>query len=364
MSHIIEEVGCGRKDRADLPWTTSGSLRLMCAGSSRIMRRLTLWNIREVAVGLSAALAAGMDASLKLHLRIAELPGQTYHVLTLRPSFGVRFSNNFFHETWHLLTDLVGAGVLARLWWGLSYQRQRGTVILLDTPHVVATPFEAAVAAPCLFSIAGSPTDVSLDEEHLTALRRWLRKPGPPATTVKLQTFGLTAELEREARGEGDERAERQARIAARRALRDAEGRPLWAQERMSKRAGLLCYTAPPEVLRWQALAVNRLPRNLHRGMNYHSLAEHEGNRRRGDCPPQGEVQVFSDFAERRSAARQGRMLTIEDPQRRTLSESEQARTWSAAARVLGERVAARQQRAAQLRLRACDPDRAALEIE
>lgn len=299
-----------------------------------------------------------MDSSLKLHLRIAELPGQTYRVLTLRPSFGARFSNNLFHDTWHLLTDLGGARVLARLWWGLSYQRQRGTIVMIDAPHLVSTPFEADAAAPCLFALAGSPTEVSLDEEHLTALRKWLRKPGAPATTVKLQTFGLTAELEREAR-ETDEQALREARVAAWRTMRNAEHEPLWAQERMSKRAGFLCYTAPAEVLRWQALAVHRMPNHTYRGMNYHYLAEGAAGRAGHKYhPPEGEVQVFSDFVERVSTAKQARERTVEDPQRRTLTEGEQARTWSAAERALAERVAARQRRSAQRR------ERAALEME
>lgn len=299
-----------------------------------------------------------MDSTLKLHLRIAELPGQTYRVLTLRPSFGARFSNNRFHDTWHLLTDLGGARVLARLWWGLSYQRQRGTIVMIDAPHIVSTPFEADAAAPCLFALAGSPTEVSLDEDHLIALRKWLRKPGAPATTVKLQTFGLTAELEREAR-ETDEQVLREARVAAWRTMRNAEHEPLWTQERMSKRAGFLCYTAPAEVLRWQALAVNRLPNNPYRGMSYHYLAEGAGGRAGGHYhAPEGEVQVFSDFAERVSAAKQGRLRAVEDPQRRALTESEQARTWSAAERVLAERVAQRQRRSVQRR------ERAALEME
>jgi hypothetical protein len=300
-----------------------------------------------------------MDSTLKLHLRIAELPGQTYRVLTLRPSFGARFSNNRFHDTWHLLTDAVGARVLARLWWGLSYQRQRGTILMLDAPHIVSTPFEADAAAPCLFALAGSPTEVSLDEDHLIALRKWLRKPGAPATTVKLQTFGLTAELEQEAREEGDEHALREARVAAWRTMRSAEREPLWAQERMSKRAGFLCYTAPPEVMRWQALAMHRMPNHLYRGMNYHYLAEGAGGRPGGNYhPPEGEVQVFSDFAERVSAAKQGRLRALEDPQRRALTPAEQERTWSAAERVLAERLALRQRRSAQRR------ERAALEME
>lgn len=281
--------------------------------------------------------AGAMDKPLKLHLRVAELPGQTYRVLTLRPSFGARFSNNLFHGTWHLLTDLGGAQVLARLWWGLSYQRQAGTILLVDEPHLSPTPFEADPPAPMLFAIAGEPTRVSLGEEHLIALRRWLRKPPPPTTTVKLQTFGLAAALGADAE---------EARAAASRELRYAEWDARWAKERMSKRAGFLCYSAPPEVLRSQALTVHRLPAHTYRGSNYHYLADGGGRSRRDYCPPQGEVQIFSDFHERVLAAQQGRRAVVPERSRdRLLDDAERHATWQVAERALAARVAHRRRR-------------------
>ncbi len=277
-----------------------------------------------------------MDTPLKLHLRVAELPGQTYRVLTLRPQFGARFSNNLFHDTWHLLSDLAGAQVLARLWWGLSFQRQAGTVILLDDAHLVPTPFEADPPLPCLFALAGEPTRVSLAEEHLIALRRWLRKP-PPPTTVKLHTFSMAAALEADARA------------AAARELRYAEWEASWAKERVSKRAGFLCYSAPAEVLRSQALTVHRLGGFTYRGMNYHYLAEGGGRYRRDYRAPEGEVQVFSDFRERVSAAVEGRRQAApEQPADRPLPDDERHRTWTAAERALARRVAARQAKRAR----------------
>src|SRR5262245_54962636 len=52
---------------------------------------------------------------LKMHLRVRRLAGRTYHLVTLRPDARVGFSTNFFHQTWHILSDHRGARLLARL---------------------------------------------------------------------------------------------------------------------------------------------------------------------------------------------------------------------------------------------------------
>jgi hypothetical protein len=271
-----------------------------------------------------------------MHLRLCELPGHTYRVLSLRPSCGVRFSNNFFHDTWHLLSDLNGSALLARLLWGLSYQRHAGTVIALHGAHLVETPFEADPALPCLLTVANAPASASFDEAHLDGLRRWLRKPGAPVTTVKLQTFGMAAALARW--------AERSTRYET----NDAEWEPLWARERMSKRAGLLCYTAPPEILRAQALTVHGMARHTYRGSNYHYLAEGRAGRRASTYrAPSGEVQIFSDFTERLSIARVARAQLVPDPAaaRRPLDDEARRATWAGAERALERRVAERKRR-------------------
>ena len=286
-----------------------------------------------------AAAADGRRATpapLKLHLRLFKGPRHTTRVLTLRPSCGARFSNNYYHDTWHLLSDLGGAVILARLLWGLSYQRQAGTIILVDSAHLMPTPFEADPALPFLFSVVDSPAAASLDEEHLAALRRWLRKPGPPATTVKLQTFGMAAALERDACE------------TTRYHLNDDEWQPLWAKERMSKRAGLLCYSAPAEVLRAQALVLQQLPRGTYRGTNHHYLAESRNSRHKYRAP-EGEVQIFSDFRERVAAARLGRTTTVERPDL-PITDGERWRTWDATERELTRRVADRKRRTARRR--------------
>lgn len=282
--------------------------------------------------------AAALSRPLKLHLRLFRGPRYSYRVLTLRPSCGVRFSNNYFHDTWHLLSDLGGAAILARLLWGLSYQRQAGTILLVDEAHLVPTPFEADPAAPLLCSVVDSPAAAHLDDEHLAALRRWLRRPGPQVTTVKLQTFGLDAALQRDDRG------------VSRSYRHDAEHRPLWAKERMSKRAGILCYAAPAEILRAQALVIARMPRHTYFGTNYHYLAEGDAGRPgRSYRAPEGEVQIFSDFRERVAAAKLGRAEAVPElPAERRLSDDQRWSIWPAAERHLARRVADRKRRAAR----------------
>jgi hypothetical protein len=159
-------------------------------------------------------------------------------------------------------------------------------------------------------------------------------------TTVKLQTFGLDVAQARDERG------------LFRSYYRDAEHRTLWAKERMSKRAGVICYSAPAEILRTQALAIARMPRFTYRGMSYCYLAEGAAGRPgRSYHPPEGEVQIFSDFRERVAAAKLGRAAAAPEvsPERR-LSDEQRWDTWPVAERQLERRVADRQRRAARRR--------------
>lgn len=114
----------------------------------------------------------------------------------------------------------------------------------------------------------------------------------------------------------------------------------------MSKRAGFLCYSAPPAVLRSQALTVHRLPAHTYRGSNHHYLADRGGRSRRDYCPPKGEVQIFSDFHERVLAAQQGRRAVVPERSRdRLLDDAERYATWEVAERALAARVAHRRRR-------------------
>jgi hypothetical protein len=217
------------------------------------------------------------STALKLHLRVLAVHRRELRIVTLRPQTGVRFSTNRFHDTWHILGDVDAAGLLGRLLWGLAFQRKPGTLIIIDRPHVVATPFEADPGDP----IALIPDGLTrIDEDDLRAVKLRLRRaPGPP-TTIRWHTFGMPAALDRG-------RAEH-ARWEPRRP-------PSATRERMSRRAGFVCYTAPPDVLRAQAVAIGGM-----RGSGYAPLADTGG---RMDCRFDGEFQVIEGFADRVAAA-------------------------------------------------------------
>src|SRR5262249_19966513 len=133
------------------------------------------------------------DSRLKMHLRCLTMGGYPFRIVTLRPGTKIGFSTNFFHQTWHIVTDQRGARLLARLLWGLSYQRQPGTVVLVHGNHLLPTPFEAERSDPFLLV----PASVTrLDPSALRILKSRLNHLGPPAQTIRWQTFGLDAALQ------------------------------------------------------------------------------------------------------------------------------------------------------------------------
>jgi hypothetical protein len=210
-------------------------------------------------------------------------------VVTLRSATRVRFSTNFFHNTWHILSDRTGALLLGRLFWGLAFQRP-GTIVFLDGEHLVPTPFEGDPAAPIAL-VPGGVTGI--DEKRMRALRRGvhgLERSPFARRTIRWDTRGLAAAID-----EDDWRA---------RPHHDLERDRL--RERMIRLAGVVCYVAPPSILRVQATAVYRM-RDA-RAMSYQFLAW--GGARRG-CHADGEVQVFSDFRGMCSAARVARREVV-----------------------------------------------------
>lgn len=107
----------------------------------------------------------------------------------------------------------------------------------------------------------------------------------------------------------------------------------------MSLRGGLICYTAPPLVLRAQAHAVRRVRESFFFGSSYTYLAE--GDRWvRGS--PQGEVQVFSDFDDRVVAATLARSQEAEDPRAAHLDDQARERIWTQTERFTKARKTAR----------------------
>ncbi len=219
---------------------------------------------------------------LKVHLRLQEIHGRVFRVVTLRPQTTVRFSTNYFHDTWHILAGTQGAVILARLLWGLSFQRHPGTLVLIDRDHLVPTPFEGDPADPILLVPAGL---TSLRPDDARTLAQRLRRDASAPTTIRWHTFALPAALE----------APRDYRM-----WRSAEQRILRTQERMSRRGGFVCLTAPPAILRDHALGIHGM--STHRGYSgYHPIAEHDA--RRSSYHHDGEFQLIPHFDDDVSAA-------------------------------------------------------------
>jgi hypothetical protein len=225
--------------------------------------------------------AKSADDRMKLHRHAVAVGDRTYTVITLRPGTYARFSNNYYHHTWHILSDLHGARVLGRLLWGLSYQRVPGTLVLIDRPNIDPSPFSAAPADP----IALVPSHItSLPERAARVLRARLPLTRPEGT-VRWHTPGLDYAVAALAAGH--------ARWQPR---RDRAG-----QGRIARTGGLVNFTAPPQALREWAVEVYRLGSWITCGMDYTYLSVGEKSRY------EGEVQVFTDYRHRVRAARAAR---------------------------------------------------------
>ncbi len=262
--------------------------------------------------------------SLKVHLRLVELHDQTLRVVTLRAATTVRFSTNFFHDTWHIVTSHAGAMLLGRLLWGLAFQRQPGTLVLIDRAHLAPTPFDGDPPDPILLVPAGL---TAIDVDRLRALRLRLRRGAPRPTTIHWHTFGMPAALDESVRDTA--------------VWTHTEHRVVRSQERMSRRAGFVCYTAPPAILRAHALAIHRMGAAQPRE-GYHPLAEaapHVAGHH------DGEVQVIAGFDQAVSAACVGRREVLGEAPTITRVEQRRAihaRTEIARARLQQARAKAR----------------------
>ena len=133
---------------------------------------------------------------MKLHLRALSVGGVNFRVVTPRPHTEVAFSTNYFHDTWHILSDGHGAQLLARLMWGLSFQKKPGTVVLIDREHIKPTPFDADDSDPILLMLS----DTNNSQRVLRALRQRLAHLGSSQRTIRWHTFGLDTGLKRDLR--------------------------------------------------------------------------------------------------------------------------------------------------------------------
>ena len=242
---------------------------------------------------------AQIDDRMKMHLRVLRLGGSTLRVITLRPDTKVAYATNYFHETWHILSDPQGARLLARLMWGLSYQRQPNTVVLIYGSHIVPTPFGSERSDPILLMRA---EDNQPKEKTLQKLRQRLIHLGPSHQTVRWLTFGLDKKVEEDKLCTPGDFSRDYANDFW---LWTCDAQRLRDAETMGRKSGFVCYRAPAKMMQ---LAASQIVTMQPTGQysDYHYLAESDSRW------PDGEVQIFSDFRQRCSAAKEARRDVLE----------------------------------------------------
>jgi hypothetical protein len=233
------------------------------------------------------------------------LGGSKYAVLSPRPSAEARFATNRHHDTWHIVTDVAGAHLLARLCWAMAFQRHPGTVIAIDPLLMVPNPYDADPSAPIV--IVNNDLG-SFDRKAAASLRAALPFRSPSEGTVVLQTRGLDVALTDPKRFE---RSDDQAR------WRDAHQKRRW----IDGAAGLTVIAAPPPVLRKWGVDLSALGSWSDRGSSWTEL----------DYPQNdGEVQVLEHFSERVENAVEVRDRLFPARSEERLSEDDRRQVWDA----------------------------------
>lgn len=256
---------------------------------------------------------------LKLHRRTMVLDGRLYTVISLRPGSDIRFSTNYFHNTWHVLSDWRGARILARLLWGLSYQRRPGTLIVIDPEHLDPNPFDATPADPVVLV----PADLTVFSQ---AAARELHKRLPFRTrsegTVRWQTFGLKPAVEQlcawRERGPGERNSYYYPQPTG------------WM--RVDRIGGLITMYGAADQLRDWAVCLARLGTYARYGTDYLYLDYPEVN---------GEVQIFRQYRSEVAIAQAARAEVLEQraaiaAERAALADGA-ARPGAAERKLLGE---------------------------
>jgi hypothetical protein len=232
-------------------------------------------------------------------------------VLTLRPGDEARFSTNHFHGTWHVLSDWHGAKVLSHLFWGLSYQRLAGTLVLIDRAHLDPNPFDGASADPIV--LMPSPL-TALSEKAARQLRLQRHRP---EGTVRLQTHGLAKAVA----------AEREWRELPR-GQREYPYIPP-SRETVRHIGGVIVFAGGTAALRTWATQCAGLGNYWYHGMDYTDMAGRDG-----------EVQIFRQYRREVSIAKQARaeVLATSPPSN---AEALERRIWAHAETVRRRRLPA-----------------------
>jgi hypothetical protein len=241
---------------------------------------------------------------LKVHRRSVRLDRLEYTILSPRPTEEARFATNYFHETWHVITSERGAALLARLCWAMAFQRRERTIVLIDSPLIVPTPFDADFSSP----IAIVNNDLgAFSRAAVKDLRAQLPLTAPPDGTVVLQTRGLDQALENTTE------------------FRDRNHEAQLQNEHQKRRwidgsNGLVIIAAPPPVLRAWGVDLSDLGTWSHEGRSWEYL----------DYPAKvGEVQVLDDFDAMLTTAQAARSRAFPDAVNRRLTADERSKIWA-----------------------------------
>jgi hypothetical protein len=249
--------------------------------------------------------------TVKLHRRHVDLDGRAFTVLTLRPSVECRYATNYFHETWHVLTDPAGARLLGRLCWLLAFQRKQGPIVVIDHRLLVPNPFDADKSAPIVIANADL---APLNRTAVTQLKRFLAQEKPSEGNVRLSTSSLDRLLAADPAGDCLER--------------DQQNSGVWWNEHQRRSwtdrvNGVVVLAAPAPVLQWWAISLSRLGSRWYQGSDYTEL-DHPTTRR-----GEGEVQVFEDFAGMVTQAMATRERLYPGVPHRELLDDERRAVWA-----------------------------------
>lgn len=214
----------------------------------------------------------------------------------------MRFAVNYFHDTWHILSDLHGARFLARLMWGLSYQRLADTLICIGPPFLDPNPFDAEPSMPIVFACAPRAT---VPNGAARALRRALPL-GVGDGTVRWQTHGLSR-FGPDLDGPPERRWKEY--------LEWLRGRPedhdKVRRHMVEVRGGVLVLEGAPIVLRDWAISAHHMSFDWG-PMDYDELAGLTW--RPGRDGDDGEIQVFAEYRRMVGVARAARAEVLADP--------------------------------------------------
>ncbi len=241
---------------------------------------------------------------LKVHRRSVRLDRLEYTILSPRPTEEARFATNSFHETWHVITSQGGAALLARLCWAMAFQRRERTIVLIDSPFIVPTPFDADQSSPIVVvnNDLGGFSGAAVED-----LRAKLPLSVASDGTVVLQTRGLDQALENTTEfREREQEAQLQNENQQRRWIDGSNG--------------LVIIAAPPPVLRTWGVDLSGLGASPHEGMSWAHL---------DDPAKAGEVQMLNDFDAMLATAQAARTRAFPDAANRRLTEDERSKIWA-----------------------------------